>query len=111
MIQILRKEDEHFWHFRDEPLSDFRQEPNKDIHTLNTTITTLINNCKFTHSPTKETLKIMFLAHAVKYHEARDWIRLQDQSTLNNQSLLNHCKTLEQCCGNFKRYKLKAEQS
>ena len=92
------KEEEHFWHFRDEHLSDFRQEPSKGIHTPNTRITTLIINCKFTHSPTKETFIIMVLAHSVKYHEARDWIRLQDQSTLTYKSLLNHCKLLEQCC-------------
>ena len=42
---------------------------------------------KFTDSNTKETLKIMLLAHAIKYHEARDWIRLQDQSTLTKEHL------------------------
>ena len=26
--------DEHFWHFRDEVLSDFRQQPNEQIHAL-----------------------------------------------------------------------------
>ena len=91
-IQTTIKEDEHFWHFRDEVLSDFRQEPNEGMHSLSNRITNLINNCKFTYSNTKETLKIMLLVHAIKYHEARDWIRLQDQSTLTYQSLLNHCK-------------------
>ena len=37
----------------------------------------------------------MALQHAVKYHEARDWICLQDQDTLTYQSLLTHCKQLE----------------
>ena len=32
-IQRTLKEDEHFWHFRDELFSDFRQEP-KRRHTL-----------------------------------------------------------------------------
>ena len=85
-IQTSVKEDEHFWHFRDKLLRDFRQEQQEGIHTLSNRITTLINNCKFTDS-SKETLKIILLAHAVKYHKARDWIRLQDQSTLTFQTL------------------------
>ena len=55
-IQTSVKEDEHFWHFRDELLSNFRQEPQEGIHTLSNRITTLINNCTFTDSSTKETL-------------------------------------------------------
>ena len=43
----------------------------------------------------------MLLTHAVKYHEARDWVRLQDQSKLTYQALLNHCKLLEQHCEQF----------
>ena len=49
----------------------------------------------------------MLLAHAIKYHEARDWIRLQDQSTLTYQSLLNHCKLLEQRCEQYQKAQLK----
>ena len=71
-IQRTLKEDEHFWHFRDELLSDLRQEPNEGTHSLSNRITSFINNCKFTDSNTKETLKIMLLVHAIKYHEARD---------------------------------------
>ena len=71
-MQTSVKEDEHFWHFRDELLSNFRQEPQEGIHTLSNRITTLINNGKFTNSSAKETLKIMLLTPAVKYHEARD---------------------------------------
>ena len=44
-IHTSVKEDEHFWHFRDELLSDFRQEQQEGIHTLSNRITTLINNC------------------------------------------------------------------
>ena len=78
-----------------EVLSNFRQEPNEGTHSLSNRITNIINNCKFTDSRTKETLKIVLLVHAIKYHEARDWIRLQDQSTLTHSLLLNHCKPLE----------------
>ena len=106
-IQRTLKEDEHFWHFRDELLSDFRQEPNEGIHSLSNRITNLINNCKFTDSNTKETLKLMLLAHAIKYHEARDWIRLQNQNTLTYQTLLAHCKVLEQRCEQFQKAQLK----
>ena len=106
-IQRTLKEDEHFWHFRDELLSDFRQEPNEGIHSLSNRITNLINNCKFTDSNTKETIKLMLLAHAIKYHEARDWIRLQNQTTLTYQLLLAHCKLLEQRCEQFQKAQLK----
>ena len=102
-IQRTLKEDEHFWHFRDEVLSDFRQEPNEGTHSLSNRITNLINNCKFTDSNTKGTLNIMLLAHAIRYHEARDWIRLQNQSTLTYQLLLAHCKLLEQRCEQYQK--------
>ena len=46
-------------------------------------------------------MKLMVLHHAVKYHEALDWIRLQDQSTLTYQSLLNNCTQLEASCEQF----------
>ena len=49
----------------------------------------------------------MLLAHAIKYHEARDWIRLQDQSTLTDQLLLIHCKLLEQSCEQYQKAHLK----
>ena len=49
----------------------------------------------------------MLLAHAIKYHEARDWIRLQNQNTLTYQSLLAHCKLLEQRCEQFQKAQLK----
>ena len=95
-IQTTIKEEEHYWHYRDEIMSDIRQQPNDQIHTLNTGITTLINNCRFQDHQRTEAIKIMLLQHAIKFHEARDWIRLQDPATLTYQSLLNHCKLLEQ---------------
>ena len=49
-------------------------------------------------SQTTEAFKLVVLQHAVKYHEARDWIRQQDQSQLTYQALLLHCKMLEACC-------------
>ena len=45
----------------------------------------------------------MLLQHAVKYHEACYWIRLQDQTQLTYTSLLQHCKLLEQCCEEFQK--------
>ena len=107
-IQRTLKEDEHFWHFRDEVLSDFRQEPNEGTHSLNNRITYLINNCMITDSNTTETLKIMLLVHAIRYHKTRDWIRLQNQSTLTYQSLLSHCKLLEQRCEQYQKAKLRS---
>ena len=108
-IQTTIKEDEHFWHYRDEIFSDVRQQAHVGIHTLNMRINSLVNNCKFTGIPTKETIKIMWLVHAVKFHEARDWIRLQDQSTFTYTSPLQHCKLLEQCCELYQKAQLKGK--
>ena len=106
-IQTKIKEEEHYWHYRDEIMSDVRQQPNEQIHTFNTRITTLVNNCRFQDCKTTESIKIMLLQHAIKFHEARDWIRLQDPTTLTYQSLLNHCKLLEQWCGQFQKVQQK----
>ena len=46
-IQTIIKEEEHYWHYRDEIMSNIRQQPNEQIHTLNTRITMLLNNCRF----------------------------------------------------------------
>ena len=51
-IQSCIKDEEHFWHFRDEVISNFRQQPNEQIHALNTRMTTLVNNCKFQDNQT-----------------------------------------------------------
>ena len=48
-------------------------------------------------------MKLMLLQHAVKYHEAHDWICFQDQDTLTVQSLLNNCTQLEGRCEQFKQ--------
>ena len=45
----------------------------------------------------------MVLQHAIKHHEARDWIHLEDQTTLTYQSLLAHCKQLEARCEQFQQ--------
>ena len=62
-------------------MNNFRQKPNEQIYVLNTRITTVVNNCKFQDHQTKKTIKHMLLQHAVRFHEARDWIRLQDQAS------------------------------
>ena len=77
----------------------------KGIHALSQCICDLITNSKFTHAPTIEMLKIMVLQHAVKYHEARDWIRQQDQSQLMYQAILSHCKMLEAWCEQYQKAK------
>ena len=96
-----------FWYFRDEVMSDVRQQPNEQIHALNTRITTLVNNCRFQDQNTTNTIKLMLLQHAVRFHEARDWIRLQDQNQLTYASLLQHCKTLEQRCEQYQKAQIK----
>ena len=81
-IQTTIKEEEHYWHHRDEVMSDIRQQPDGQVHMLNTRITNLVNNCRFEHQPSTETIKIMLLQHAIKYHETHNWIRLQEPATL-----------------------------
>ena len=88
-------------------MSDFRQQPNDQIHALNTRITTLVNNIKFQDHQTTETITIMLLQHAVKFHMARDWLWLQDQSQLTYKSLVQHYRTLEQCCEQYQKAQLK----
>ena len=92
------KSEEHFWDYRDELMSDLQQFPDEGIHVLFQHIYDLITKSKFGNAQTVETIKLMVLQHAVKYHGARDWIRLQDQSQLTYQALLSHCKILEACC-------------
>ena len=80
-IQSCIKDEEHFWHFMDEIMSDFCQQPNELIHALNTRITTMVNNCRFKDHQTTQTIKLMLLQHATKFHEARDWIRLKTKAS------------------------------
>ena len=51
----------------------------------------------------------MLLAHAIRYHEARDWIRLQSQPTLTYQLLLAHCKLLEQRYEHYQKAQLRGK--
>ena len=95
-IQTTIKAEDHYWQYRDDIMSNIRQHPDEQVHALNTRITELVNNCQFTHQETTETVKIMVLQHAIKYHEARDWIRHQAPETLTYASLLIHCRMLEQ---------------
>ena len=37
-IQTALKDGEHYWHYRDEILSDIRQQPEEQVHTLSTRI-------------------------------------------------------------------------
>ena len=60
--QTIIKEEEHYWHHRDEGMSDIRQQPDEQVHPLNTRITNLVNNCRFEHPQTTEIIKIMFSA-------------------------------------------------
>ena len=97
------KLEENFWTYRDELISNIRQQPSERIHALSQHICDLITKSKFTHVPTQEMLKMMVLQQAVHYHEARDWIRQQDQSQLTYQALLSHCKLLELHCEQYQK--------
>ena len=99
------KSEEHFWAYRDELMSDLRQLPDEGIHVLSACICDLITKSKFGNAQTVETIKLMVLQHAVKYHEARDWNWLQDQSQLTYQAFLSHCKMLEAHCEQYQKAK------
>ena len=60
-IQTTIKEEENFWHYRDETQQDFQQKPDEGMHSLSNQITTLITNSILTHTETKEALKIVLL--------------------------------------------------
>ena len=83
------------------------QRPDEGIHVLNIHVTTVANKCKFSNQSTKEMLKIMVLHYAVWYHEAKDWINLQDKSQLTYQALVSQCQLLESCCEMFQKAKEK----
>ena len=100
-IQTAIKDGENYWHYRDEVLSDIRQQPEEQVHTLGNRIINLVNNCNFQDQQTTDTIKIMLLQHAIKYHEACDWTRQQDPAALTYKTLLQYCKTLEQRCKHF----------
>ena len=104
-IAATIESEEHFLAHRDEFVPDMQQQPGEGIHALSQCICNLMTKSKFMHCPTIEMLKIMVLQHAVRYHEARDWIRHQDQSQLTYQALLSHCKMLESWCEQFKKAK------
>ena len=62
-----------------------------------------MGKCRFPLQEVKELMKPMVLQHTVKYHEACNWIQLQDQSALTYQSLLNYCTQLEARYNQFKQ--------
>ena len=68
-------------------MSDLRQQPYEQVHTLNTRITNLVNKCSFQEAQTTETIKIMLLQHAFRYRKACNWIHLQDPATLTYKTL------------------------
>ena len=104
-IQSIIKEDVHFWHHHDQLFSDLCQLPEEGVHALSNRICATIAKCQFHSQEVKDIMKLMVLQHVVKYHEARDWIHLQNQSTLTYQSLLAHCTQLEARCEQFQQAK------
>ena len=104
-LKSVIKDDVHFWHHCDQLFSDLCQLPEEGVHTLANRICATIAKCQFPSQEVKDIMKLMVLQHTVKYHEARDWIRLQDQSTVMYQSLLAHCTQLEARCKQFQQAK------
>ena len=102
-IQLVIKEDFHFWHHRDELLTDLQQLPDEGIRALSTHIITLEGRCRFPLQEIKKMMKLIVLQHTVTYHETCDWIQVQDQDALTYQSLLNYCTQLEARCNQFKQ--------
>ena len=102
-IQSIIKEDVHFWHHHDWLLSDLCQLPVEGEHALSNRICATIAKCQVSTLEVKEIMNIILLQHAVKYHEAKEWIHLLDQSTLMYQSILAHYRQLETRCKQFQQ--------
>ena len=88
------------WHWlRERSWKQKRMEADKnDIYRRRlTTLQTMINNNRIT--PEDQLTPICTL----KAIHAQDWIRLQDPTTLTYETLLNHCKLLEQWCKQFQK--------
>ena len=107
-IQSVIK-DVHFWHHCYQLFSDFCSCLRKVYIALSNRICAIIAKCQFSNQEIRDIMKIMVLQHAVKYHKARDWICLQDQSTLMYQSLLAHCRQLEASANSSSKHRHKAE--
>ena len=105
VIPTIIKEGEHFWLFGNEIVLDVHQKTDESIHPQSTHITELIINSKFTNNHTTETLKLILLQHAIKYHEACAWLFQQNQVILTYCSLLTHSKTLETWSEQYKKAK------
>ena len=72
--------------------------PRRRYNHFSNRINTVVSKYQFPNEGVKEIIKIMVLQHAVKFHAARDWICLQDQTTL-----LAHCKQLEARCVQYQQ--------
>ena len=70
-IKTTIKEEEHYWHYRDEIMSNIRQQPNEQIHTLNTRITMLVKNCRFSGPPNYRDNQNHALQHAIKISQSQ----------------------------------------
>ena len=102
-IQSVIKEDVHFWHHHNQILVDLWQLPKEGVHALSNRICNIISKCQFPTEEVREIMKTMVLQHAIKYNEAKDWICLQDQTTLIYQSLLTNCEQLKARCEQFQQ--------
>ena len=71
-IQSVIREDVHFSTTMTKFCHISSSLPDEGIHSPNTSITNVVNKCRFTSEETGETIKVMFLQHAVKYQEVRD---------------------------------------
>ena len=53
-IQSCIKDKENFWYFTYKVMNNVRQQPNEQIHALNTRIKIMVNNCRFQDQQTNE---------------------------------------------------------
>ena len=102
-IPSIIKEEEPFWHYRHEIVSDLHQKLDDHKHTLSNHISEHITISKFSNINAKETLNLILLQQKVQCQEARNWIWQQDQATLAYVSLLAQCATLESRWNNIKK--------
>jgi len=92
------------WQYRDQYLSDVRQQPGQSTAELDLFIKELIDKCKFPPEEV-ESRKIDLLYHATAHFELRKYVQTAKPRELTYEKMIETAKTHERTCQDFKSYK------
>ena len=93
--QLKIQKPENEWKYRDELMSGLKQNADETVHQLRTRIETLVSRSNFELEQLRQSLKILALVRAVRYHEVREWIRHPDQKAATFQQVYDYCREME----------------